>query len=359
MTARDSTHESLARSLAPLALDGGDFSKFGGLSQLYVLEDIAQNYEQASSGGENSVKIHELFDIIVGAGTGSLVACLVGPLNLTPTDAISVYLRIHKAVFPSPDTNPPPSKEERALNLREILATVIEDCLGQEGLALNIKDLHYHHYTALTALPTVNLSSPVVFRTYDGRNGRVPAGTLLDILCATLSQPDFFPPISMGTPPEYFNSAMGIHLNPMDTVYAELCAQFSTSTLTAITSIGTGRPLPKALVVPTIGTRHTVFYDPFNSCHSTSQRFETRFSGHLNVYFRIDPDGYDPSAVSSPGTVTSHMRTFLSMQEHRLKLDQLVDTLEARNPNMAVSELISRPQIQSYPQSWIVTLLFP
>ncbi|KAH8828590.1 hypothetical protein DL96DRAFT_1011470 [Flagelloscypha sp. PMI_526] len=119
------------RGLALLSLDSGRFESLSGLSQLFILREILRTYEFDNDLEPDTAKVYEVFDLIVGTGSGGLAACLVGPLRMSVEEAIQAYLHIHELVFIPGDVNV--TIEERTARLQNSLCRLIEKRLPPEA----------------------------------------------------------------------------------------------------------------------------------------------------------------------------------------------------------------------------------
>ncbi|KAJ2915860.1 hypothetical protein MD484_g4542, partial [Candolleomyces efflorescens] len=83
--------------LRALSLDGGGFR---GLGMLYVLDAITKAANARNrKPTDPQLKPHDIFDVIVGASAGGLVAVLVGRLGLSCEEAIAEYIRLGTALY--------------------------------------------------------------------------------------------------------------------------------------------------------------------------------------------------------------------------------------------------------------------
>ncbi|KAH8828592.1 hypothetical protein DL96DRAFT_1011500 [Flagelloscypha sp. PMI_526] len=126
------------RGLALLSLDSGRFESLSGLSQLFILREILRTYEFDNDLEPDTAKVYEVFDLIVGTGSGGLAACLVGPLRMPVEEAIQAYLHIHKSVFIPGERDI--SMEERTARLHDELRKLIEERLSPEEQACRFSE---------------------------------------------------------------------------------------------------------------------------------------------------------------------------------------------------------------------------
>ncbi|KAH8823867.1 hypothetical protein DL96DRAFT_1713236 [Flagelloscypha sp. PMI_526] len=323
------------QGMVVLSLDTGRFDSLNALSQLFILEDILQAYEVDNDRLENSVKVYEAFDLIVATGTGGLIAALIGPLDMTIREAMKAYRDIYSHVFPNPPMEPL-TNEERGIRLKAALQRIIKSQIGEDGLIKNLRELSPQKKIAITAMSPENLSRPTCFRTYRARRGRFPDSTLLDVLRATLSHVDEFPAVRFGDPPETFCSSSAGFCNPLDSLYDELTTTFGSRSVSAIVSIGVGRPPhPVAYIGPQPFADAAA--DLARSCEGVHDRFQRLFANWRNLYSRFDVDHCDQSVA-----IPTHCRMYLGKSEVRSTLDTVAESLNSRSMAVSVRDIERR-----------------
>ncbi|KAH8810542.1 hypothetical protein DL96DRAFT_543333 [Flagelloscypha sp. PMI_526] len=193
-----STTNTATRGLTLLSLDSGRFENMTCLSQLFILRENIRTFEIDNDRVHDSVKVHEVFDLIVGTGSGGLVACLVGPLNMLVSEAIEAYIRIHTAVFIPDEKAVLP--EERTRRLRKALRALIEEKLAPEHQVADFSDFTRvipDCKIVITALPNVHVEAPIPFRSFRGRRVSPPPCTLLEAILCTLAHARLFTDVSL------------------------------------------------------------------------------------------------------------------------------------------------------------------
>ncbi|KAH8797323.1 hypothetical protein DL96DRAFT_1788124 [Flagelloscypha sp. PMI_526] len=332
--------------LALLSLDGGGWETHGALTQLHVVEDILEQYEFENDLESGSLKVSDLFDFIIGTGTGGqvsrlpftgpnfdqlmcrLVACMLGPLGMCPEDAKKAYLQLLDSNFLAKD-----EISERA----EILKCALKDLLDAQApdggsvlssmKMIDVGKIIPRCKFAMTAMTAANLSKPVVLRAYRGPSSPIKC-TLLEALFATLADLQVLPPILLGVGNESFIAATAKHYNPVDVLLEETSSIFQSNDISVIASIGSGRPNAASLdgqeelgnTVP----------DVTNSCQTLSQHTESRFTNYSDLFVRLDVDGFDLSETLQPGDLISHARAYLSQDEIRVQMNRIVRSLTSR-----------------------------
>ncbi|KAH8794605.1 hypothetical protein DL96DRAFT_1650666 [Flagelloscypha sp. PMI_526] len=326
--------------LAFLSLDSGRFEGLSCLSQLLILRENLRTYEVDNDLDADTVKAYQVFDLIVGTGSGGLVACLVGPLRMSVSEAIEAYLAIHKAVFPVNDEKC--SVEERTHRLRDALSLVIEDRLSSAEQTSRFSELSKcipGCMVVITALSKANVKYPLPFRSFRGRRGSPPPSTILETTLATLAYGRLFSEVTLneGSIIHRFIAADLGHSNPLESLISEVQTQFKSQSIALILSIGTGRPAH-------VGLEHA---DDFaraaselaTSCHDASERFERMLPGRPSIYVRLDADGFDISTPLLPDAVIAHSEAYMRRADVEEILDLVSKRLNERKGRFKVVDL--------------------
>ncbi|KAH8810431.1 hypothetical protein DL96DRAFT_540356 [Flagelloscypha sp. PMI_526] len=320
-----------------LSIDGGPLDSLGVLAQIVIIEDALSCYEMDNDLEENTVKLCDVFDLIVGTGTGALVGCMLGPLRMTTNEAKAACIQLIKSVFGS-NTK---TKKERADLLRraleDILDTSHEEAMSKKTLR-EIGNLHTRCKFAITTMSVKNITSPVLFRAYRGRSRSVEC-TLLDALIATLADANAFPPITLkeGDIPQQFISTTTGHCNPIDDLLSEVSAVYRSSSIACIVSLGSGRPNPVAVNWEDDYAR--AFLDHATGCQSASERTEARFSRHPGVYVRLELTNLDLDARPDAETMIAHSRAYLRESVTCARLNELSESLKNRPNRLEVTQI--------------------
>ncbi|KAH8826706.1 hypothetical protein DL96DRAFT_1709872 [Flagelloscypha sp. PMI_526] len=333
-------HDAETRDLALLSLDSGRFESLSGLSQLFILQEILHTYESDHDLGEDTVKAYEVFDLIVGTGSGGLVACLLGPLRMSISEAIEAYLRIHTTVFAS--ERQIVSIEENTRRLRDALQALIDARLSpteQESAFSNFDNLVPRCMVVVTALSKAHVEYPTAFRSFRGRRANPPPCSLLEAVLSTLAHPHHFSEVTLkkGSIPLSFIAADLGHCNPLESLVAEVQDRFKNRSIALIVSIGTGSPNPINLEGADDFARAAS--EQATRCHSISERFEKMLHGHPGAYVRLDADGYDASTILSSSNVMAHVMGYLRQAKIVSKLDMVAEGMNERHGQIKVSEI--------------------
>ncbi|KAH8825959.1 hypothetical protein DL96DRAFT_1466704, partial [Flagelloscypha sp. PMI_526] len=303
----------------------------------------------------------DAFDLVVGTGTGGLIAFMLSVLRMTTKEAKAAYIRLYHAAF-APETR---SKEERA----ELLKTALENLLGlNESGTLNaqlsvmklrdIGKLTCGCKCAVTAMSAANTAKPVLFRAYRGRNASVNCFAL-EALLATLSDVESFPAVEIETE-EFISTNLG-YFNPSEELIKEASSIFPSDAIATIVSVGPGRP-PPISVNGSEGFPQALL-ERAKDCQAASERITARFSRHPDLYMRFEVDTLsfnEPDVETSPGAwgaVTSNSRAYLNRDEICNKIAVLSHSLTNRPTRLKVSQL-SGLDVSFPPQIQVRTLTF-
>ncbi|KAH8795927.1 WD40-repeat-containing domain protein [Flagelloscypha sp. PMI_526] len=324
--------------IALLSLDGGRWENLGALTQIHVVEDILQAYEVDSNLQTGSVRVCNVFDFVLGTGTGGLVACMLGPLKMSTKDAKETYLRIRGSDFLAKK-----EMSERAEILKGALKGFLDsqtedtESLMSATQMADLVKLTPDCKFAVTAMAAANLSKPIMLRAYQGRGSSVQC-TLLEALLATLSDAQTLPPVPIGAGiSESFVATTIGHCNPTTNLLEEIPSIFKSRAISVIVSIGSGLPSPVALTGQE--TFVNVVLDLSRSCHTVFENMASRFSRYPGLFVRLDVDGFEVSETLHPGEAISHSRVYLNREEIHERVDGLIHALMERPKRLAVHEI--------------------
>ncbi|KAG6868575.1 hypothetical protein C0993_000840, partial [Termitomyces sp. T159_Od127] len=226
------------RGLRMLSLDDGGVR---GLSELIILREIMfrlMRLEKLSS----LPKPCDYFDIIGGAGTGGVIALMLGRLHMPIDLAIEKYALFSQEVF----------SDVKRWNIRaeKFMASVFEsgmrDIVQSAGFS---KDVLMQEGDPLcrsfvVALPSANMT-PRIFRTYQVKANQGYNCTVVEAARATTATPNLFKPVSIssgGISETFVGASLG-YSNPTNFVLEEAITVFGLSQAVAcFVNIGAGHP---------------------------------------------------------------------------------------------------------------------
>ncbi|KAH8817580.1 hypothetical protein DL96DRAFT_1622802 [Flagelloscypha sp. PMI_526] len=326
-----------------LSLDGGRWETLSPISQIHILEDILSYYEFDNGLEPGTFKVCDAFDLVVGTGTGGLIAFMFSVLKMSIQEAKDAYLRLYHSAF-APETA---SREERADLLRRALEHLLEtgaenfDGRLSETRLRDIEKFSRGCKCAVTAMSTINTAHPLVFRAYRGRNTSLNCFPL-EALLATLADVEAFPAVKIDD--EKFISTNLGYFNSSEELLKEASSILPLdSSISTIVSIGPGCPPP--ISVNGLEEFLQGALDHAKDCQAVSDRIKTRFSRHSDFYMRFEVDSLDlkkqdlETGASICSAVTSHSRAYLSRDETCRRIGILRRSLTDRPRRLKVSQL--------------------
>jgi len=237
-----------------LTLDGGGVR---GLSSLLILREVVERlqHKRASSTDVPSMPLRpcDVFDLIVGTGTGGISALFLGRLHMTVDQAIEEYLRMARTVFKSPSL---PGRGLHQGSGTVFDGKALADCLhGTVAQYLHDPDARLFETSdprccvaVLAATSAYADSSPYVFRT----DLATPSFRIIDAALATSAMAGLLPAVSLGRPPiEFIDAGITGYNNPAEVALFQAHGIWPTRD-TIILSLGTGTQK----IVDTTGGNH-------------------------------------------------------------------------------------------------------
>ncbi|KAH8798569.1 quinon protein alcohol dehydrogenase-like superfamily [Flagelloscypha sp. PMI_526] len=333
-----SDHSKKKSGIVLLSLDGGRWETLSPISQIDILEEILSSYEFDNSLDSGTFKVCDAFDLVVGTGTGGLIAFMFSVLKMSVQEAKDAYIRLYQAAF-APEIR---TREERAELLKNALVHLLDIETEESGSsnaqlsATKLKDVEklihgckcHFCISAVTAMSAANTTSPVLFRTYRGRNTSINCSPLQALL-ATLADVESFLPVEIET--EKFISTNLGYFNPSEELIKEAASIFSSdNSISAIVSIGPGRPAP--ITVNGLGGFPQALLERAKDCQAASDRITARFSRHPDLYMRFEVETLDLNKqdFGTSTTITSHSRAYLNRDEIHDRLRALNHSLTNR-----------------------------
>ncbi|PVF91496.1 hypothetical protein CPB86DRAFT_183430, partial [Serendipita vermifera] len=174
----------------------------------------------------------------------SLIALLLGRLQMTTTQAIKAYSSLAVVIA----TEPTEGKEERDINKRRFM-DAFESILTEKGYSTD-SPMHFGTggngpcKTAVCALSLFDPLSCQFIRSYPTRGMSTPECTILQAAYATIASPDAYEPVVVGDGDDSISyiDAMAGYSNPTNEMLKEAQKAFGKDGMVAtIVSVGSGK----------------------------------------------------------------------------------------------------------------------
>ncbi|CAE6436949.1 unnamed protein product [Rhizoctonia solani] len=178
--------------------DGGGVR---GLSSLLLIREAMNNLQSLKGQGAESIKPADWFDVIAGTGTGGVIACMLGKLEMSIEEAIESYMRLTEAVFSNKKRGGITSGAAyKSTTLKDALRSIIQDVTGDGDKKMTEgapKPDGCNTLIFATWKDNINAGIPVIFRSYQARANRAPDCAAWKAIYATMAHPDFFKSIDI------------------------------------------------------------------------------------------------------------------------------------------------------------------
>jgi predicted acylesterase/phospholipase RssA len=305
----DHTHLSKTQPQDPsdglrvLALDGGGVK---GLFSILVLEAVMEAVQQIDAPEASELpKPCEYFNLICGTSTGGLLAIMLGRLQMDIRACKQAYRDLSRGIFEKtvwefPGTKwidallnkPWYSAEKLEIAIKGILSQHLSSDekkdLGARKVPVGDAPLHPSHDLItrcfVCALPDSKRQCDRL-RTYiPAGDDEPPALKIWEVGRATSAAPLYFPPITIcGT--KYFDGGMQSN-NPILEATREANKEYSTKSVAAMVSIGTGSREPPSQGGGLINLIKSMV-SRVTDTEAKDQDFKDFFPGLKDVYFRL------------------------------------------------------------------------
>ncbi|KIM21304.1 hypothetical protein M408DRAFT_109282 [Serendipita vermifera MAFF 305830] len=228
------------KDIAIACFDGGGP---GVISELIILEEIAERFAYDSKTDDYKSHPTKYWDLIGGVGFGGMSALLLGRLHMTLEETMDELVTLGQAIYPRGlhETTP----EENTSRLRN----AVEDILRRNQHPIDIK-LRESTQTGckviVFASPTTAMDHCQAFRTYKHR-GRGLECTFVEAACAILAAPESFAPAIIGPPSrcQRFGGIPRGSINPTKEIFKEAQRIFGDEKpVSLVLSLGSGQKVP-------------------------------------------------------------------------------------------------------------------
>jgi len=239
---RDST--SQRPSIRILALDGGGVR---GLSSLLLLRELMERLAvKRGITDHNSIRPSDVFDLIIGTGTGGISALFLGRLHMTVDEAIDEYMRMAGTAFkPSTRVARALRRSNALLNgraLERYIGDVARAFLSDRDASLqdSSSDPTVCRVAVLASISAHADAPPYVFRSYTTAQ---PASrfAIHEVARATVSTAGLFAAVALGTPPvQFIDAGLVGYNNPAEIALQEAAQIWPRMKIDCLVSLGTG-----------------------------------------------------------------------------------------------------------------------
>ncbi|KAH8824386.1 acyl transferase/acyl hydrolase/lysophospholipase [Flagelloscypha sp. PMI_526] len=337
---------SVAAGLKILCLDGGGVR---GLTEILVLEEIL---ERLAYDLNRDLKPCDVFDVIVGTGTGGLIALLFGRLELSIQQAVEVYCEIFQAVYQDIAVDDEESIDKKTQRFEKKVKEIVERFTKSSETTMLSKDSPCK--TFVCAMPEHNLSHPRLFRSYRVRSNQSTNCAIWEATRATTAMPAIFSSIRIGpaSQKEPFADGGLRCNNPTMELIQELKDNLRDSGLSCLVSIGAGKPTVVSLKRDEDDSQSSMektLLAIATDCEQTAEAVSKHFEetvGQVDEgsgpYWRFNIEqgmqGISNVEWNRISEMVSHVKSYLAGNTVRRNIDELVDAL-AKHPRLEVSGL--------------------
>ncbi|KAG9120074.1 hypothetical protein FRC07_004591 [Ceratobasidium sp. 392] len=266
--------------------------------------------------------------MIVGAGTGGLIAILLGRLGMSVDEAIETYQHILIKAF-SEKKILSGDAVFKATNMESAINRVVARCTGDANtLMLNSDPKGCKTFVCTALAHNMTAGIPVLIRTYEAVENEGPRCTIREAARATSATTGLFKPVTIidrGLELSYMDAGLGNN-NPTACMLAEVERIFPNQRVSLIISIGSGHlsPIGSSQSADAAALGMHVSMDS----ERVAQEMARRFQNTANLYFRFNVEqGLQHIGLTSwekMPEVTAHTRKYIQMTEIDQRLARAV-----------------------------------
>ncbi|KAG8720152.1 hypothetical protein FRC09_010039 [Ceratobasidium sp. 395] len=304
------------RGIRLLSFDGGGVR---ALSALIILHEFMQRLNHRLKPLKEILPC-EWFDMIVGSGTGGLIAILLGRLGMSVEKAIEAYQIILTRAFSSKKTF---GKGFKASELENAVDLVVEGSTGDvKSLMLCPKNAHDCKTFVCTMLADhMDAGLPDFIRTYEVAENQGPRCTIREAVRATTATPGLFKPVEIlhgGVKVRYVGAELGNN-NPTAYMLAEAERVFPNRTVSLVISIGSGHRLP----ISDSRSPSTLGMEIATDSDGVAQGVAQQFRNTSNLYFRFNVghglEHIEFTSGQEMSKIPAHTRKYIQTADEQLK----------------------------------------
>ncbi|PVF94879.1 TPR-like protein [Serendipita vermifera] len=322
-----------------LSIDGGS----SALSALYIIDEMFQRLEYDTHSDEE-LRPCDWFDLIVGSGTGGILALLLGRLRMTASEAIEAYSSLESVMA----TRPAETKEDlssNTLDFAKAFKKIVDDRGLDEGALMELAvDSDHGCKVAICTLSPANMSLCQFIRSYRIRGKRAPKCTIIQAACATIASPGIYEPLVLNqghNQASYIDATAG-YANPTNEGLKEAEKVFGKDQIVAtIISVGSGKTSFRFM--DNIADEDQVanlFRRIATDTEQVHKDVQNRLR-ELDIYYRFNVEDMSTSERRDEGTVKLYSSAYLEEDVVSQRLDSTIISIREREGIKPLKELNS------------------
>ncbi|UMM27889.1 hypothetical protein L5515_010974 [Caenorhabditis briggsae] len=266
------------RGVNVLSIDGGGTRGMMGLEVLEKIEKLSGK------------KICEIFDMICGVSTGSIIAALLTVKGYSVAECREAYMDVSKKLFTQ-------GKFQGGMGLilqhsyynTNLWVSILKKMIGEEVTMINTsKKLHTPRLAIISSIVNLPTIQPYVFRNYDhpaGRDSHYRGGTdhcLWTAIQASAAAPLYFSEVKLDN---LLLQDGGVYANnPTAIAYHETKLLWPNEPINCVVSVGNGRTVTSVEPTPTVFS--TSFQDKLLRIIDKSVYY--RFNPYMTYAYGLD-----------------------------------------------------------------------
>ncbi|KAG6878963.1 hypothetical protein C0992_006257 [Termitomyces sp. T32_za158] len=291
----------------------------------------------------------DFFDIIGGAGTGGVIALMLGRLRMPIDLAIEKYVLFSREVFSDVKKWSRRGDKFKATVFESGMRAILQSAGFSEDVSMQEDDPLCRSF--VVALPSVHMT-PRIFRTYEVKANQGYNCLVVEAARATTATPDLFKPVSIssGRVSESFVGAGLGFGNPINFLLEEAAMVFGFSQAVAcLVSIGAGHPGHVAWESSNLFGPKIVelLYKLTTNCEDLAKSFGKFYMQMPGLFYRLNVDqGLQRMALddwNKQGDIKAHTLAYIQDNKVGNELNGgnfLTNFSEKQAPSELVPELL-------------------
>ncbi|KAJ7886246.1 FabD/lysophospholipase-like protein [Mycena olivaceomarginata] len=288
---------------------------------------------------------------------------MLGRLRMSVEDAVKAYGQLAKEVFS--DVKPLGSDGRfKASKLEKAIKEIVRAKSALQDLEERLEDTRNNACKTFVCTTTaVNMSLPVLLRTYSTPDYPATDCTIWQAGRATSAAPTFFKQIQIGRPgleEAFLDGGMG-HNNPTAALLLEAKVLFPDKQIACVISLGTGQPHTINIPKPSLLNRFIpldvvkAIQKIATDCEKEHQSLAHRFDGVEKLYFRFNVErGMQDIQLNQwekLGDVAANTRQYIQSQPVVKQLADAVTSLSEKIGRVSTTSLTAAAALDGVKQS--------